>query len=793
MFSFKKPFAEAFTPCRTRHLRGWALLLASIGLVASQGGDTAFGADGMSSISSLNDAVPGSVRRTMTLDCTSDFQNREMAWSSEKKDWCCKNKGVGCVALFDCTAGVENAANGWSAQKKAWCCKNKAIGCGDSFDCSAGVENAMVGWSNEKTEWCCKNKNVGCAESFDCGAGQANREIGWSSEKKAWCCKNQGVGCLDDDFNTFGPEDCVTVSRSAKGTCILTTKCSLVNTSNTEFAFVCFNPGSSLPHALHSYGRGGFDSEETFDTGVKCRSCSTIAVAFRTGGVLVRNSLRSLPKEMLPVSAVPAYDDGTLRAESGYKTVTASNPAQMSQPAMKVVASADRPTVDVQPRSTVVSSTVKVQPAVNVVRTVETVQPAVNVIRTVERVQPAVNVVRMVEKVQPAGSMRLPEATYYGPQSCVATFRSPTGTCIVQTRCVEAALSMFNVGITCVDKDGSYARYLFGRNTLAAEEVFDTHMECETCLGVSYGDDPAAVKTTTVFVPKATIQTVNALRQEVAMLRKQVRDLGDACSANRTVVVASAPLATAAYPANLVVSQPVVTRVVTPMNVVMPVPQQTVETQSSVVVSQPVEPVATHTRYVMSEPTAVAVTPVNSVVSTSEFAMSASVAEAETPSPCPPETVIPPSVVVSPPEVAVATPTRVIVTNPMTGAGTYRDVVESSSESFMSSPVAVAARPPEIGTFASEVEVATPTESVTSEAVVAAATPTKTIVSALESAAASPTRDAAGETERKVIPAFVELDQGHSLNGSDGDTPLIVHRRHVALGKTSQKRGNQTP
>eukprot|EP00927_Polykrikos_kofoidii_P054833 TRINITY_DN4918_c0_g1_i1.p1 TRINITY_DN4918_c0_g1~~TRINITY_DN4918_c0_g1_i1.p1 ORF type:complete len:524 (-),score=65.33 TRINITY_DN4918_c0_g1_i1:149-1720(-) len=341
----------------------------------------------------VKDASPRYIPATMTLDCNSDFENRLVAWSAGKRDWCCQMRGVGCVALFDCAAGVDNAGNGWSL------------------------------------------------------------------EKKSWCCKNRGVGCVDNDpvLATFGPHDCVTLSRSTKGTCVLTTRCSSVDTSNTEFAFVCLNPANSLPHALHSYGRGGFDEEEMFDTGVHCETCATVASAFYTGDDEVRKSLKSLPRDMLPFSAVPAYD--VIRTE------VVDSRAQIVQPATYVGES--------------------------------------------------------------TGSTWLAQATYYGPHSCVTTFRSPTGTCIVQTKCVQEALAMFNVGITCVDKKGSYARYIFGRNTFAAEELFDTHMECERCFGVNDVEDPAAAMTTTLFVPKQTVQNINALTKEVLLLRQQLRDLTD--------------------------------------------------------------------------------------------------------------------------------------------------------------------------------------------------------------------------------------------------------------------------
>lgn len=96
--------------------------------------------------------------------------------------------------------------------------------------------------------------------------------------------------------DVFGPSGCVSLTRTAKGTCQLSTDCGSNNISATEFAFVCFNPGTNLPHALHSFGTGGFAAQETFDSGVECGRCSSVDNAFKTGGPLLRNALRVIPE-----------------------------------------------------------------------------------------------------------------------------------------------------------------------------------------------------------------------------------------------------------------------------------------------------------------------------------------------------------------------------------------------------------------------------------------------------------------------------------------------------------------
>lgn len=71
----------------------------------------------------------------------------------------------------------------------------------------------------------------------------------------------------------FGPGRCVSISQSPQGSCVLATNCDGQNTSKFEFAFNCELPrGGGV--IRHSFGNGGFDDNEQFDTGVICDRCS---------------------------------------------------------------------------------------------------------------------------------------------------------------------------------------------------------------------------------------------------------------------------------------------------------------------------------------------------------------------------------------------------------------------------------------------------------------------------------------------------------------------------------------
>lgn len=259
--------------------------------------------------------------------------------------------------------------------------------------------------------------------------------------------------------DAFGPDKCVDISRTEEGTCAFRTSCGGANLSDVEFAFVCSNPGTALPHALHSFGRGGFAAEEVFDTGVPCTKCSSVDKAFSAGGPLVRAALQSLPG--YAKAPVPETKSGE---ESQEKEVEEN--------------ATPREPVEPPPRGKDVPDTGELREG------------------------------------------KSAEAAFYGPNNCIATFLSPFGTCIIQTRCVSSDLSAFNVGVTCLDASAAYSRYLFGRGVFEAEETFDTRLECELCLGV--GDGDPATQQLTGALPKQLLEDVSSLKSEVQLLKEEL-------------------------------------------------------------------------------------------------------------------------------------------------------------------------------------------------------------------------------------------------------------------------------
>lgn len=72
----------------------------------------------------------------------------------------------------------------------------------------------------------------------------------------------------------FGPQNCVSLSKTEQGTCMIKTNCDGIDTSSFDFAFVCLTrSGDKETQVKHEYGKGGFDADEDYDTEVHCDEC----------------------------------------------------------------------------------------------------------------------------------------------------------------------------------------------------------------------------------------------------------------------------------------------------------------------------------------------------------------------------------------------------------------------------------------------------------------------------------------------------------------------------------------
>ncbi|CAK0862029.1 unnamed protein product, partial [Prorocentrum cordatum] len=215
----------------------------------------------------VTSATSTATSATRLFDCDEGSSNWEVAWSLEKKTWCCSYSGVGCPAipnkstlavtttstatfaadLFDCDEGYSEWQAAWPREKKTWCCSHFGVGCPSSsnketvattatstttsatdlFDCDEGSSNWEVAWPREKKTWCCsQGSGLGCdftsttiTTAFDCAAGYSNWRETWSRYKRDWCCENFHLGCPQPPTTDAST---TTASRTTTGISTLT-------------------------------------------------------------------------------------------------------------------------------------------------------------------------------------------------------------------------------------------------------------------------------------------------------------------------------------------------------------------------------------------------------------------------------------------------------------------------------------------------------------------------------------------------------------------------------------------
>lgn len=224
----------------------------------------------------------------------------------------------------------------------------------------------------------------------------------------------------------FGPQNCVTVSRSDAGSCVITTDCEGIDLSQTEFAFDC---GGQDGAVRHSFGMGGFEGNEEFDSEVECDRCDG------------------------PVSDSVAAPVKSLTKKSTPK-ISKYSKAEVPVPSSAIVKA---------------KQTSRVQAQAEAVQGTQAQAKA---------------------RIWPFTSSK-PEVARYGPNGCVSTWKSEEGHCLMQTDCKNISIAKYNFGLVCVDKTGSPVRHLFGKDSFEQQETFDTLIKCDKCLGLE--DIPNAV------------------------------------------------------------------------------------------------------------------------------------------------------------------------------------------------------------------------------------------------------------------------------------------------------------
>lgn len=220
----------------------------------------------------------------------------------------------------------------------------------------------------------------------------------------------------------FGPDGCVSVETSAKGTCVMRTDCGPRDLSQVEFAIDC-EAAEGGTWIRHSFGRGGFEPKEDFDTEIQCKTCAEpMSEAAQANDPAAPSTPQQLPPQ--PAPAEPRAAPTREQAPAAIQALASHSQAASQRSAA-------------QSKSTWFFNSEESLPV------------------------------------------------YYGPSDCVSTFKGMEGTCVLKTDCAAEDIQDYMFGLVCVSKNGIPIRHLFGKNSFDPKETFDTLIACEQCLGLS--------------------------------------------------------------------------------------------------------------------------------------------------------------------------------------------------------------------------------------------------------------------------------------------------------------------
>jgi len=277
----------------------------------------------------------------------------------------------------------------------------------------------------------------------------------------------------------FWPGGCVAVTRSPAGTCVINTDCEGSDISQTEFAFDCVGKGI----VRHSFGVGGFEGSEEFDTDVKCNHCRAASPS------KARPQPVNLHEEV-PVQEKEAKETKGTKDATEDKTEETAD-AEEAKEAEKEEA------------AKVIKKTEKEEAEKKIPVKKESKAPGDGTKPKEKTADAGFSFPWSSKPDEPVKGVK------YGPKGCVSVSRNTQGHCVMETRCKGVDMDNYEYGVVCVDQVGSPVKHLFGKDSFDPEENFDTLIKCKKCLGLE--DIPDAV----------------TLAGEVATMAKDIHSIND--------------------------------------------------------------------------------------------------------------------------------------------------------------------------------------------------------------------------------------------------------------------------
>jgi len=397
----------------------------------------------------------------------------------------------------------------------------------------------------------------------------------------------------------FGPQGCVQLSRSEGGSCVITTNCDGSDLSTTDFGFDCANKKAIT---RHSFGTGGFEAFEEFDSHIMCDKCENV-LSVRIPAPKVHKKMHPEVVAMpvmhpaaLPVLQIPAEEQHWLpqaeKKDVNFEFEPLLHPLPMLHRRLAVPAVPAVNNFHAKKHHQLLPPLVQPAPLKDH-HSGKTHHPHHHSGNTHHhhhsgKVQGAVafkalrdhkkhhdeksDMERSAKALESSSSKwNYPwtkwttkkkkvehKVVKYGPKDCIETYRNKKSECVVQTRCAAEDVKSYNFGMICVGEDGVPVNHVFGKGSFDPEEKFNTLIKCKKCMGLEnivMAPAPAAGSSSGAAPkagPKSAFGQVEELHNEIKGLTNIVLKLSKSLNGLNSVVfkhkAAGAPAPAAAAP-----------------------------------------------------------------------------------------------------------------------------------------------------------------------------------------------------------------------------------------------------
>lgn len=359
---------------------------------------------------------------------------------------------------------------------------------------------------------------------------------------------------LIHDVTRFGPSGCVHVTKSPKGSCVISTHCVGLDTSHVEFAFNCVQRSGTTRR--HTYGTGGFEPTEEFDSEEKCAQCE---ISLPIGQHVTPPGPKhgAMAAFAVPQHAAVAGQQRSLKRPSAVSGHTL--PGGMPVPPCGIINKRLQKHLEVPAKSKAIMGHHHTHE-----ETYRLERPAAPNTRK--------HHIRLRAKQHRAASHKAdPVGTWwkglwtsddahqseqkiqsgvvkYGPKNCVSTWRNAKGDCVVQTMCAGVNTSDYDFGLLCVDKAGATVRHLFGERSFGPQEKFNTLIPCSKCLSHDkvHPSELAPHRERPSTEPTSQLGAVAALSKDVQDLTSMMTNISQSVQKLNAAVFRPKPLTPAA-------------------------------------------------------------------------------------------------------------------------------------------------------------------------------------------------------------------------------------------------------